>query len=311
MNGWGDAWGMPFRLPSITSAVPLPSFFIVGPPRTGTSWLQQVLKGHAILPRHTKETGFFDRRFRHGLAWYRRHYPQHTDHLAVGEIAPTYFASSEARERIAQLIPDAKIVCIFRNPVDRVLSLYRLKCAYGRFQWNFEQALVHDTELMNSSKYATHFSAWRSMFGAGQILATFYDDLCNTPQHYLDSVADFIGVPRFTLSAAQVQRVYASEGMTHPRSYRRTRGATAVADWLKGQGLDAVVALVNNSSLRRLFLGGGPPFSNLSADITSRLYDLFRPEIEELEALLNRDLSAWKCSRRSPASPANNHLIRL
>ncbi len=289
-----DAQGMPCRATDITSPDFLPSFFIVGPPRTGTSWLHQVLKGHAILPNRTKETGFFDRHFWRGTAWYRRHYPKPTDHLAVGEIAPTYFASSEARERIAQVIPEAKIVCIFRNPVERVLSLYRLKCAYGRFRWSFEQAMVHDPELLSSSKYATYLKAWQSAFGAGQILATFYDDLRDAPQPYLDSVADFIGVRRFPLSTAQIQSVYASEGFTQPRSYHRTRGATAIADWLKGQGLDAVVALVNNSSFRKLFLGGGPTCSNLSVDISSRLYDLFRPEIEELEVLLNRDLSAWK-----------------
>ena len=40
----------------------LPSFFIVGPPRTGTSWLHQVLQPHTCLPR-VKETRFFDERF--------------------------------------------------------------------------------------------------------------------------------------------------------------------------------------------------------------------------------------------------------
>ncbi len=296
-----NAEGMSCPVAPIPSAVPLPSFFIVGPPRTGTSWLHHVLKGHAILPKHTKETGFFDRHFRQGLLWYRRHYPQLPQPLVAGEIAPTYFASPEARERIAQLVPHAKIVCIFRNPVDRVWSLYRLKCAYGRFRGSFEQALVRDPELMESSRYATHLRAWQDAFGADQILATFYDDLCDAPQSFLDSVADFIGVRRFPLSPAQIHYVYASEGMTHPRSYHRTRGATAIADWLKGKGLDTVVARINNSLFRKLFLGGGSPFSDLSTDVLFRLYDLFRPEVEELETLLNRDLSAWKsCEAFSP-----------
>ena len=91
----------------------------------------------------------------------------------MGEIAPTYFASRAARERIATVAPRAKIVCIFRNPVERVLSLYRLKCAYGRFRWSFEEALLRDPELMDSSKYATHFRTWRDTFGTENTLATF------------------------------------------------------------------------------------------------------------------------------------------
>jgi sulfotransferase family protein len=104
-----------------------PSFFILGPPRTGTSWLHEILRGRAILPSSAKETRFFDSHFHRGTDWYRAHYPKTIDGRCIGEVAPTYFASAEARERIAKLFPQARVVCIFRNPVERVLSLYRVK----------------------------------------------------------------------------------------------------------------------------------------------------------------------------------------
>jgi hypothetical protein len=90
-----------------------------------------VLSQCAWLSHPTKETRFFDKHFDRGLAWYRSHYHRATGARVIGEVAPTYFASPQARERIARLIPHAKIVCTFRNPVDRVISLYRLKRAYG------------------------------------------------------------------------------------------------------------------------------------------------------------------------------------
>ncbi len=43
-----------------------------------------------------------------------------------------------------------------------------------------------------------------------------------------------------------------------------------------------------------LFVGGGAPFAELSSDERRRLYQRFLPEVEKLEALLNRELSAWK-----------------
>jgi hypothetical protein len=46
--------------------------------------------------------------------------------------------------------------------------------------------------------------------------------------------------------------------------------------------------------LRQFFLGGGRPFAEPPADLTLRLYDHFRPEVEEMEKLLQRDLVAWK-----------------
>ena len=203
----------------------LPSFFIIGPPRTGTSWLHQVLSKRASLSHPTKETRFFDRHFYRGLDWYGSHYRKAVPGRPVGEIAPIYFASPETRERIAALIPQARIVCTFRNPVDRVVSLYRLKRAYGFIPWNLEEALERDPELMESSRYSAHLKGWRKTFGNSQVMVTMHEDMQADPQGYLDRLVDFVGVPRVTLVASHRRRVLTSEDMTEPRNYYLTRGA--------------------------------------------------------------------------------------
>ena len=76
----------------------------------------------------------------------------------MGEVAPTYFVSAEARERIAQTIPNAKLIFMFRNPVQRVVSLYRMKFAYGMIPWTFEDALEKDSELIDSGMYYTQLA---------------------------------------------------------------------------------------------------------------------------------------------------------
>ena len=77
-----------------TASRSLPSFFVIGPPRTGTTWLYEVLREHTVLPAPTKETRFFDTHFHRGLDWYAAHFPSSTGDRMVGEVAPTYFASS-------------------------------------------------------------------------------------------------------------------------------------------------------------------------------------------------------------------------
>ena len=272
----------------------LPSFFVIGPPRTGTTWLHETLKEHAVLPFPTKETRFFDRHFHRGFDWYLSHFPLVTDERRIGEIAPTYFASREAPERIARAVPSSKIVCIFRNPVERVFSLYKLKRAYGLIPWTFEQAIDHDPEMCESSCYASRLKEWQRLLGKGQVLVTFFEDLCMSPQAYLDSLVDFIDVPRFRLTTSQQDRIHASETMTYPNSYQRARGASTMADWFKARRLDRFVAAVRDSPLRKIFFGGGAPFGEVSRETIVRLHQLFRSEIEELESMLNRDLSAWK-----------------
>lgn len=272
----------------------LPSFFIIGPPRTGTTWLHSVLSECAWLSHPTKETRFFDKYFERGIAWYSSHYKRANGGRVVGEVAPTYFASIEARERIARLIPMAKIVCTFRDPVDRVLSLYRLKRAYGWISWSFEDALMRDPELMESSRYADHLKEWQRTFGISQVMATVHEDMQSDPQSYLDKIVNFIGAKPLKLQPSHLSYVLTSEGLTQPRNYYWTRGALRLAEWSKSRKLDGVVAAAKRIGGLRLFVGGGDRFPELPVTERKKLRELFRPEVEKLEAVLKRNLSAWK-----------------
>ena len=131
---------------------------------------------------------------------------------------------------------------------------------------------------------------------AEQLLPLVYDDLCKDPQSFVDQVADFVGTPRFTLTMSQRLWVHASEAMTHPWNYQTTRSASSIADWCKAHRLDRLVAAVRNSPLKKIFLGSGTPFKDVPEEVLSKLSDLFRPEVEELEILLQRNLSAWRAA---------------
>jgi Sulfotransferase domain len=272
----------------------LPSFFIIGPPRTGTTWLHNVLSQCASLSHPTKETRFFDQHFDLGLEWYRSHFRKVPDGRVIGEVAPTYFASPLARERIARMIPQAKIVCVFRNPVDRVLSLYRLKRAYGLIRWSFEQALENDPELIETSRYAFHLHEWKQTFGDAQVMMTVHEDIESDPQSYLDGLANFIGLPRLKLKSQQLRHVLTSEDMTEPRHYYWTRGALLLSEWARRRRLDRVVATAKRMGGLKLFIGGGRTFAELSPLERERLRQLFRPEVDQLETMLNRSFAAWK-----------------
>ena len=272
----------------------LPSFIVVGPPRTGTSWLHAVLNQHTNLPDTTKETRFFDLHFDRGLSWYLDHFPSASDELPVGEVAPTYFASSCARDHIVETIPNVKLVFIFRHPVQRLVSLYKLKRAYGRLACSLEEALERDPELIASNKYATHLRRWQQCFPKQQLYVNLHEDLSDNPQAFIDHLSDFLGITRFNLHESQLGQVYSSTRMTEPRSYLATRAATATADWCKARKLDKIVANVRDSRLIRLFLGGGAPLPDIPTQTMRKIWELSLYEIEELEKMLGRDLSHWK-----------------
>lgn len=288
---------------SATMTSLLPSFFVVGPPRTGTTWIQQVLTNHVNLPSPTKETRFFDCHYHRGFDWYAKHFRAVRPHRPTGEVAPTYFASALARERIRSVAPDAKLVFVFRNPVERVVSLYRVKRAYGWLRWSFEEALERDPELLESSRYATQLQQWQDAFPESQLLVTLYDDLRESPQLYADRLFAFIGSSPARLSASDLARIHSSHNMTQPRSFIVTHVATAVANWCKARNLDGVVAAVRGSRMRKLFLGGGPPFPEVSCSTLEAITEIFQPEVEMLQRITGRDLSMWNLNGASALEP--------
>ncbi len=103
----------------------LPDFIGVGPGRTGTTWLHEVLKGRVNLPAGIKETDFFTTNYNKGIEWYAHHFRDADRVRPTGEVNP-YFGFPEAAERIALHIPRCKIICSFRNPVERIYSAYKL-----------------------------------------------------------------------------------------------------------------------------------------------------------------------------------------
>lgn len=255
-----------------------------------------MLRHRAVLPAPTKETRFFDVHFSRGLNWYLSHFPSAPGDRLVGEVAPTYFASSHARDRIAALLPAVKLVFIFRHPVHRLISLYRLKRAHGMFPWSLEEALERDPELIASSQYATHLRAWQRRFPAEQISVNLFEELSSNPRSFIANLCDFLGMPRFELEPSQMKQVYSTSEMSEPRNYLATRAATAMADWCKARRLDNVVASARDSRLFRLLIGGGAPFPETNAETRRRIAALLSREIEEMEIMLERDLSHWKLS---------------
>src|SRR5208283_5365129 len=178
----------------------LPSFIHVGPPRTGTTWLHESLKGHIGLPL-VKETRFFDIHYNRGIEWYCDQFGDYPADVPAGEMGPTYFSNAIARERIKHHLPDCKIIVNFRDPAARSYSMYRLfrsgsHAVEDTFDAYWRSLIDCGADLCS---YATHLKRWQAVFGKSRVLVQFYDDLSSDPQGYLDAVCDFIGARRIAL----------------------------------------------------------------------------------------------------------------
>jgi hypothetical protein len=279
----------------------LPDFIAVGPQRTGTTWLHQVLLGHVGLPS-TKETDFFSRHFDRGLDWYLAYFSNCPANLPMGEIDPNYFGIAEAYERISATIPRCKIVVSLRDPTERAWSSYRTMRRDAWTRVGFEETVTRNDVIRESSRYALHLANLQRLFGADRVLVLFYEELEENPQAYLDRVCDFIEVPRIPIegSPAATERVNA---VTHaPRSRRVAQNARNARDWMLRHRWHRTHALFESLGLWRRAFGGGEEFGEMDPATENRMREYFRAEVEDLERLLGRDLSRWKYGRKPTSS---------
>jgi len=271
----------------------LPDFIAVGPPRTGTTWLDRTLRGHVGLPS-IKETQFFAYNYNLGVDWYRSYFRDCPPGLPAGEIAPTYFDHPEARSRIAAVIPRCRVICSLRDPVDRAYSHYKAWHRAGLLTGSFE-SIVERSWPAISANYVANLRAWQSMFGVENILVVLYDDLRASPQAYLDAVCEFIGIAQVDLSAVPRASEPINLSDRTARSLMLASMMLKLRDGLIRRRYQRLARLVEaGTPLWKLSFTGGRPYPALDPAFDAHLRRMLRSEIEDLESLLSRDLSVWK-----------------
>jgi hypothetical protein len=146
------------RLREPTSAARmLPDFLVIGAQRSGTSSLYRYLGWHPdVLSPLRKETEYFTREYVRGEGWYRAHFPLdaraalrarlRSSTSVTFEATPDYLFHPLTPERAAHLLPDAKLVVLLRDPVERAFSHYRHMVRLGFETLSFDDALRAEPE---------------------------------------------------------------------------------------------------------------------------------------------------------------------
>jgi Sulfotransferase domain len=133
---------------------PLPDFLILGAQRSGTTSLYNYLAAHPlVLPAvPSKGVHYFDKHADRSLRWYRAHFPtraqrRRREHPAgsptvTGEGSPYYLFHPHGPARAAAAVPDARLIVMLRDPVERAYSHYQQEYARGfEDAGSFEAAL--------------------------------------------------------------------------------------------------------------------------------------------------------------------------
>ena len=201
------------------SSQPKPNFFIVGAAKSGTTSLWMYLKQHPdiFMPEtvNLKEPGYFCHLY--GIKNYDKYisiFEKAKGKKAVGEASHAYLSSPESATWIKNFNPQAKIIIILRNSVERAYSLYNWMISEG-YEWvsPFEKALeIEEKRLKDdnfkynnpeywynylyfiSGLYSEQIQRYLNVFPNQQIRIYLFEDLINNSIGVTQQIYDFLEV---------------------------------------------------------------------------------------------------------------------
>ena len=210
----------------------LPDFVILGTQRGGTTTLYHYLVRHpqVLGAVADKEVHYFDLRASAGLDEYRKAFPTRGalgratrragDRVLVGEASPYYLFHPAVPGRLRAALPDARLIAVLRDPVERAWSHYRHEVELGYESFPFDEALDREEERLAGQegalmadagavgfehqhhsyaargRYAEQIERWWSVFPREQLLLLRSEDMFADPGSSFASVTDFLGLVR-------------------------------------------------------------------------------------------------------------------
>jgi hypothetical protein len=289
----------------------LPNFIVIGAAKAGTTALYWYLAEHPqVFMSPVKETNFFgygvdpEGRLLYGdpdvhrfpvrtLDDYRQLFKGAGDAVGVGEASPIYLECPQAAARIRALLPNARLICTLRHPVDRAYSDYQmyLRRRGRRLEPARDLAATSvwarpDSRWMQIGRYHEQLKRYFDTFPRNQLHVFLFDDLKRNPPETVRRVYDFVGVDsRFTPDFDAPHNI---GGLPESRvlegflTSKRIRAAvepwvpTAVANWV-----------------RRLRMKNMRPAPPLPAELRRELSGHFRDDIRRTGELIGRRLDHW------------------
>jgi hypothetical protein len=272
----------------------LPNFLILGTQKAGTRWMLNMLVQHPDIFMPDYEVHYFDRPDNHarGPQWYASHFADAQKERAVGEKTPNYLITDAEDplampRRIHDLLPDAKLIAILRNPVERAISAinHHIRVGYLAADVDLDEAVPRfireDQGYIRYGYYHRHLTAYQQFFDPARILILIYeDDVVAQPLATLQRVCSFVGVdPGFAFS-----------GLEKRYNQGRLSGlGLKLVEWLPAGKHAAARALAGAERV----LGIHGEKKRPASRAVERLYQLYAPENAKLFDMLGRELPSW------------------
>ena len=220
----------------------LPTFFLIGAQKSGTSTLHRLLQQHpqAFLC-DPKEPHYFSDHSAgaRGEEWYRSLFAAAGDAVAVGEASTTYSMYphySGVVDRVLAAVPTPKLIYLVREPLARMRSAYLHGLARGSETRPIAQALREDPRYLQTSSYAMQLELWLRRVPREHVLLLSLDELRDDAGAAVSRAAELLEIDPGWRPPADAAPANVSDGKRAPRGWWRLVGDLSVrtgrTDWV-------------------------------------------------------------------------------
>jgi len=284
-------------------------FIGIGAPRSGTSWIANVLREHPqICISEPKEVRYFNRyeipvgklkgiknsNFDQDLSWYMQRFSHAKPGQLLGELSPVYLSDKEAPLAIKARFPSVKLIVCLRNPVDRAFSLYNLHRGNSLISnISFEQAIKQESVYVDTGMYAEHLERYLQHFTHEQILFLIFEQFIADPETGFNQIFKFLGVEP---TKNNNYFSYDTNASAKRRSTRLHKFAFRFSQWCINSHLSGMLEMLRAIGVHKIFrhINSTPVNRGKACDSTRNfLITLFRNDINKLEKMFDINLKRW------------------
>jgi hypothetical protein len=275
----------------------LPNLIVIGAAKCGTTSLHWYLGSHPeITMSQEKELNYFvaEERWSRGLDWYES---QFRESRVRGESSPDYTAYPHfvgVPSRMAATVPDAKLIYLVRDPVERIVSQYRFRRWVTKGETCELDAAVRDFDrslYVALSSYAMQLEQYLEHFAPERILVLDQADLRLQREDTLRRAFHFLDVDESFGSRGAAHEYNPTEG---PRSNTAGRGLIRVLDATVGRQRSAQIQARTPHWLVRPLLRI-PEVAEVQLDpvLRAELIAYLKPDTDRLRTLTGQPFAGW------------------
>ena len=215
------------------------------------------------------------------------------DETAIGEASPTYLAEPQTPHLIHKMIPNARIIIMLRDPVERAFSEYFLMNSLGVLNCSFNE-LIHRQDIdkaelpdpiVDCGLYYEKVKHYLEVFGPDHVRYYIFEEFVKDPKKTLKQILDFLNISNpLTNFKPEVHM---------PSVTPRNRFAQSIIgnQIIRKMGKRLPRSTIWN--LKKLFT---KPTNKPIMEIEDRkfLQEFYHEDIKKLENFLGLDMP-WKC----------------